>query len=59
MEYIRADDVRDIICQIEPCGRDYCYQGVAETMVLDKQQEIADMLKALEVVDVEDENETN
>ena len=55
MEYIRADDIRDIIHSIEPCSRDYCYQGVAETMVLDKQQEITDMLKGLEVVDVEDE----
>ena len=54
MEYIRADDIRDIISDIEPCRGDYFYQGVAETMVLDKQQEIADMLKALEVVDVED-----
>ena len=55
MEYIRADDIRDIIYEIEPYSGAYSYQGVAETMILDKQQEIADMLKALEVVDVEEE----
>ena len=57
MEYIKADDVRSIIDEIEPCNSEYygARVGVTETMMLDKQQEIADMLKNLEVVEVEDE----
>ena len=57
MEYIKADDVRSIIDEIEPCNSEYygAGVGVTETMMLDKQQEIADMLKNLEVVEVEDE----
>lgn len=55
MEYVKADDVRDIIYDIEPSHVDYYYKGIAEQMVLDKQQEIADMLKELTVVNLEEE----
>ena len=57
MEYISAYDIQDIINDIEPYRYNYYENGigVAERMVLDKQQEIADMLKELEVVEVEDE----
>ena len=55
MLYVKADDIASILYRIEPCKSDYAYQGTAETMVLDKQQEIADMLRALDVVEIEEE----
>lgn len=57
MEYIKADDLRNVIYDIEPFSYDYFNQGVTEQMVLDKQQEIADILKELEIVEVDDEYE--
>ena len=55
MEYIRADDIENIIYDIEPSHSSYFGQGIAEQMVLDKQQEIVDMLKELEIVDIDED----
>lgn len=54
MEYFKAEDIRNIIWQIEPCSRDYAYQGMTEIAVLDRQKEIAEMLKNLSIIELED-----